>query len=138
MKALELGAADFMSKPFSLAVLKARIRKILQSAQQGSRLISGGILIDRDACRVSGKDGEIPLSRIEYQLLLYLVENRNRVLAKEQILSHVWDSQGKFVDENTLSVNIRRLRAKLEEDPKHPERIRTVHGIGYVWKEGEQ
>ena len=122
----------------SLAVLKARIRKILQSAQQGSRLVSGGILIDRDACRVSGKDGEIPLSRIEYQLLLYLVENRNRVLAKEQILSHVWDSQGKFVDENTLSVNIRRLRAKLEEDPKHPERIRTVHGIGYVWKEGEQ
>lgn len=61
-EALELGAADFMSKPFSLAVLKARIRKILQSAQQGSRLISGGILIDRDACRVSGKDGEIPLS----------------------------------------------------------------------------
>ena len=130
MKALELGAADFMSKPFSLAVLKARIRKILQSAQQGSRLVSGGILIDRDACRVSGKGGEIPLSRIEYQLLLYLVENRNRVLAKEQILSHVWDSQGKFVDENTLSVNIRRLRAKLEEDPKYPERIRTVHGIG--------
>ena len=119
VKALELGAADFMSKPFSLAVLKARIRKILQSAEQGSRLVSGGIVIERDACR-------------------YLVENRNRVLAKEQILSHVWDSQGKFVDENTLSVNIRRLRAKLEEDPKHPERIRTVHGIGYVWKEGEQ
>lgn len=79
-----------MSKPFSLAVLKARIRKILQSAQQGSRLISGRIVIDRDACRVTRKGGEIPLSRIEYQLLLYLVENRNRVLAKEQILSHVW------------------------------------------------
>ena len=138
VKALELGAADFMSKPFSLAVLKARIRKILQSAEQGSRLVSGGIVIDRDACRVTREGGEVPLSRIEYQLLLYLVENRNRVLAKEQILSHVWDSQGKFVDENTLSVNIRRLRTKLEEDPKHPGRIRTVHGIGYVWKEGEQ
>lgn len=137
-KALELGAADFMSKPFSLAVLKARIRKILQSAEQGSRLVSGGIVIERDACRILREGSEIPLSRIEYQLLLYLVENRNRVLAKEQILSYVWDSQGKFVDENTLSVNIRRLRAKLEEDPKHPERIRTVHGIGYVWKEGEQ
>ena len=138
VKALGLGAADFMSKPFSLAVLKARIRKILQSAEQGSRLVSGGIVIDRDACRVTMEGGEVPLSRIEYQLLLYLVENRNRVLAKEQILSHVWDSQGKFVDENTLSVNIRRLRTKLEEDPKHPGRIRTVHGIGYVWKEGEQ
>lgn len=138
VKALELGAADFMSKPFSLAVLKARIRKILQSAEQGSRLVSGGIVIERDASRILREGSEIPLSRIEYQLLLYLVENRNRVLAKEQILSYVWDSQGKFVDENTLSVNIRRLRAKLEEDPKHPERIRTVHGIGYVWKEGEQ
>ena len=138
VKALELGAADFMSKPFSLAVLKARIRKILQSAEHGSRLVSGGIVIERDACRILREGSEIPLSRIEYQLLLYLVENRNRVLAKEQILSYVWDSQGKFVDENTLSVNIRRLRAKLEEDPKHPERIRTVHGIGYVWKEGEQ
>ena len=138
VKALETGVADYMSKPFSIAVLKARIRKILQGAEQGSRLVSGGIVIDRDACRVTREGGEVPLSRIEYQLLLYLVENRNRVLAKEQILSHVWDSQGKFVDENTLSVNIRRLRTKLEEDPKHPGRIRTVHGIGYVWKEGEQ
>ena len=127
-----------MDEVKALAVLKARIRKILQSAEQGSRLVSGGIVIDRDACRVTMEGGEVPLSRIEYQLLLYLVENRNRVLAKEQILSHVWDSQGKFVDENTLSVNIRRLRTKLEEDPKHPGRIRTVHGIGYVWKEGEQ
>lgn len=138
VKALELGAADFMSKPFSLAVLKVRIRKILQKAEQGSRLISCGIVIDKDGCRVSRDGEEIFLSRNEYQLLLYLVENRNRVLSKEQILEHVWDSQGKFVDENTLSVNIRRLRTKLEVDPKHPERIRTVHGIGYIWKEGDE
>ena len=138
VKALELGAADFMSKPFSLAVLKVRIRKILQKAEQGSRLISCGIVIDKDGCRVSRDGEEILLSRNEYQLLLYLVENRNRVLSKEQILEHVWDSQGKFVDENTLSVNIRRLRTKLEVDPKHPERIRTVHGIGYIWKEGDE
>ena len=65
VKALELGAADFMSKPFSLAVLKARIRKILQSAEQGSRLVSGGIVIDRDACRVTMEGGEVPLSRID-------------------------------------------------------------------------
>lgn len=138
VKALELGVADFMSKPFSLAVLKARIRKILNSSAPDMRLVSGGITVGRDGCRVYRKDEEVMLSRVEYQLLLYLMENRNRVLSKEQILEHVWDSQGKFVDENTLSVNIRRLRAKLEEDPKHPERIRTVHGIGYVWKEGEQ
>ncbi|MBS6735076.1 MAG: response regulator transcription factor [Clostridiales bacterium] len=138
VKALELGVADFMSKPFSLAVLKARIRKILNSSAPDMRLVSGGITVDRDGCRVYRRDEEVMLSRVEYQLLLYLMENRNRVLSKEQILEHVWDSQGKFVDENTLSVNIRRLRAKIEEDPGHPARIRTVHGIGYVWKEGDQ
>ena len=138
VKALELGVADFMSKPFSLAVLKARIRKILNSSAPDMRLVSGGITVDRDGCRVYRKDEEVMLSRVEYQLLLYLMENRNRVLSKEQILEHVWDSQGKFVDENTLSVNIRRLRTKLEVDPKHPERIRTVHGIGYIWKEGDE
>lgn len=138
VKALELGVADFMSKPFSLAVLKARIRKILNSSAPDMRLVSGGITVDRDGCRVYRKDEEVMLSRVEYQLLLYLMENRNRVLSKEQILEHVWDSQGKFVDENTLSVNIRRLRAKIEEDPGHPARIQTVHGIGYVWKEGDQ
>lgn len=138
VKALELGVADFMSKPFSLAVLKARIRKILNSSAPDMRLVSGGITVDRDGCRVYRRDEEVMLSRVEYQLLLYLMENRNRVLSKEQILEHVWDSQGKFVDENTLSVNIRRLRAKIEEDPGHPARIRTVHGIGYVWKEGDK
>lgn len=138
VKALELGAADFMSKPFSLAVLKARIRKILQNSGTVSRLVSGGITIEKDLCKVYCQDREIPLSKIEYQLVLYFIENRNHVLSKEQILSHVWDGQGKYVDENTLSVNIRRLRAKLEDDPSHPIRIRTVHGIGYVWKEGEK
>ena len=81
------------------------------------------------------KDEDISLSKIEYQLLLYLAEHKNQVLSKEQLLTYVWDNQGRFVDENTLSVNIRRLRTKLEDDPKHPERIRTVHGIGYIWKE---
>ena len=137
VKALEMGMDDFMSKPFSLAVLKARIRKILQKAKPDNRLVTDGIVIDTDACKVYKNEEEIPLSKIEYQLVLYLAENRNHVLSKEQILTHVWGSQGKFVDENTLSVNIRRIRSKLEEDPKHPVRIRTVHGIGYVWKEGD-
>lgn len=137
VKALELGMADFMSKPFSLAVLKARIHKILQNAKPNTRLVSADLMIDKDVCKVYKKKEEIPLSRIEYQLVLYLVENKNCVLSKEQILMHVWDRQGKFVDDNTLSVNIRRLRGKIEDDPKHPMRIRTVHGIGYMWKEGD-
>lgn len=137
VKALELGVADFMSKPFSLAVLKARIRRILAAASPRAILTSAGVRIDKDACSVQCNGEDVPLSRVEYKLLLYLVENHEQVLTKEQILAHVWDAQGKFVDENTLSVTIRRLRAKIERDAKHPLHIRTVHGIGYVWKEGE-
>ena len=137
VKALELGVADFMSKPFSLAVLKARIRRILSAANPRAILTSAGVRIDKDACSVQCNGEDVPLSRVEYKLLLYLVENREQVLTKEQILAHVWDARGKFVDENTLSVTIRRLRAKIERDAKHPLHIRTVHGIGYVWKEGK-
>ena len=137
VKALELGVDDFMSKPFSLAVLKARIKQLLGKKEVLSRLISGGISVDKNTCKVYKKDREIPCSRVEYQLLIYLMENRNQVVSKEQILAHVWDSHGKYVDENTVSVNIRRLRGKIEDDPKNPRRICTVHGIGYVWKEGE-
>ena len=98
-------------------MLTARNTEMDEVKALDMRLVSGGITVDRDGCRVYRKDEEVMLSRVEYQLLLYLMENRNRVLSKEQILEHVWDSQGKFVDENTLSVNIRRLRAKIEEDP---------------------
>ena len=138
VRSLELGVADYMSKPFSLAVLKARIRRILQAQTPSATVTSGGITIDRKAAQVFRGEKKIDLSKIEYQLLCYLVENREQVLTKEQILARVWDAQGKFVDENTLSVTIRRLRAKIERDPKHPELIRTVHGIGYVWKSEEE
>lgn len=138
VKALELGVADYMSKPFSLAVLKARIRRILQAQTPSATVTSGGITIDRKAAQVFRGEKKIDLSKIEYQLLCYLVENREQVLTKEQILARVWDAQGKFVDENTLSVTIRRLRAKIERDPKHPQLIRTVHGIGYIWKSEEE
>lgn len=138
VKALEMGVADYMSKPFSIAVLKARIRKILQGRKPENRLVSGGITLEKDACKVYKNGEEIRCSKVEYQLLMYFMENRGRVLSKEQLLAHVWDSQGKFVDENTLSVNIRRLRGKIEDDPKHPALIRTVHGIGYVWRKEEE
>ena len=138
VKALEMGVADYMSKPFSIAVLKARIRKILQGRKPENRLVSGGITLEKDACKVYKNGEEIRCSKVEYQLLMYFMENGGRVLSKEQILAHVWDSQGKFVDENTLSVNIRRLRGKIEDDPKHPALVRTVHGIGYVWRKEEE
>lgn len=134
VRALEMGVEDFMTKPFSLAVLKARIKKILLRGES-VRLTSEDITVDKDSCKVYRGAAEIICSKTEYLLLLYLMENKNRVLSREQILSYIWDGQGKYVDPNAVSVNIRRLRAKLEEDPKKPERIKTVHGMGYLWKE---
>ena len=134
VKALETGMDDFMSKPFSLAVLKARIKKLLRRDTLQVPLSSGDIRIDRNTCKVYKNQTEIHCSRTEYQLLLYFAEHAGRVLSKEQILDSVWDSQGNYVDENTVSVNIRRLRSKLEDDPKHPEHLVNVYGIGYIWK----
>lgn len=134
VKALETGMDDFMSKPFSLAVLKARIKKLLRRDTLQVPLSSGDIRIDRNTCKVYKNQTEIHCSRTEYQLLLYFVEHAGRVLSKEQILDSVWDSQGNYVDENTVSVNIRRLRSKLEDDPKHPKHLVNVYGIGYIWK----
>lgn len=136
VKALDLGMNDFMTKPFSLAVLKARLRKLTdQGCKESHMVTSGGITVDKNGCKVFKANAEIPCSKLEYQLLLYFLENRNQVLSKEQILSSVWDSQGKYVDENTVSVNIKRLRDKIEDDPKSPQRIKTVYGMGYIWRE---
>lgn len=99
------------------------------------KVISGSIAIDQNTCKVYKRGKEVFLSKLEYRLLLYLIENKNHILSKEQILDKIWDSDGRFVDNNTVSVNISRLRTKVEDDPSHPGWIRTVHGIGYIWKE---
>lgn len=135
IKALELGVSDYLSKPFSLGVLKARMKRILQERSGTLKITSGALAIDQSVCKVYKRGGEIQLSRLEYRLLLYLIENKNHILSKEQILETIWDSDGKYVDNNTVSVNISRLRNKIEDDAAHPVWIKTVHGIGYMWKE---
>ena len=136
---LESGADDYIAKPFSLAVLKARIVALLRrqggQSEKAGQLISGQIRVDNKEMRAWKEDEELDLSLTEYRILKYFLENRNQVLLKEQILSHVWDNGGKFVEENTLMVNIRRLRTKVEKDASHPEYIKTVHGMGYLWEE---
>ena len=135
IKALELGVNDYLSKPFSLGVLKARMKRILNEKAETANLCSGNIVIDKSTCKVYKDGEEITLSKLEYRLLMYLIENKNHVLSKEQILGRIWDSDGKYVDNNTVSVNISRLRMKIEEDASNPKLIKTVHGIGYIWKE---
>ncbi len=142
---LTVGADDYITKPFSLSVLKARIAAQLRRThllQEGASqtkqqwLTSGNIRLCKDNCKVYQGEGEVDLSVTEYRLLMLFLEHRGQILLKEQILEAVWDTEGNYVDENTLPVNIRRLRKKLEEDPSKPELIKTVHGMGYIWAEG--
>ena len=134
IKALELGADDYMSKPFSVAVLKARVKKILKNTEH-SILKSGNIRVDLSNGKVTKNEEEIELSATELKLLVYFIKNTGLILSKEQILMKIWENDGEFVDDNIVSVNIRRLRIKIESDAKNPQHIKTVHGIGYIWKE---
>lgn len=140
----EMGADDYIVKPFSLSVLKVRIaamlrrKNILESnaKQKEEELTSGRIRLSKDTMKVWLDDDEVELSNTEYKLLKYFLEHQGKVLLKEQILEAIWDKNAKFVEENTLSVNIRRLRLKLEEKPSEPMFLQTVHGIGYIWRDG--
>ena len=135
VKGLELGVDDFMSKPFSLAVLQARVRKMLKKREEPLVLSSGDITVDlRKGEARRGKE-KLLLSGTEQKLLSCFLAHPGQILTKEQLLGHIWDTDGNYVDENTLAVAIRRLRVKVEEDPGNPERIRTVHGRGYRWQE---
>lgn len=130
VRGLELGADDYVTKPFSLAVLRVRVKNLLRNRRAGAESLyrQGAFVFDfarLEFCR----DGQgIELSRTEQRLLRLLVENRGRVLTRAQLLDAVWDG-GEFVDENALSVAMRRLRAKLIDPP-----IRTVYGVGYQWE----
>ena len=127
IKALELGVNDYLSKPFSLGVLKARMKRILQEKSENTRIVTGSLSIDQSTCKVYKRGSEISLSKLEYRLLVYLIENKNHILSKEQILEKIWDSDGKYVDSNTVSVNSSRLRTKIEDDISKQKWIQTVH-----------
>lgn len=129
------GADDYITKPFSVAVLKARLENILRRRtadhEADQTIVSGDIVLNLKTFRASCGGRELDLSMTEFRLLQYLMEHKNQALLKEQILRHIWDEGGNYVEENTLSVNVSRLRKKLGGD-----RIRTVQGIGYLWEEG--
>lgn len=133
---LTSGADDYMTKPFSVSVLKLRLQKILdrrRTKEEGETILrSGEISMDTKTLHVfRGKEQqEVDLTMTEFRLLQYFLENKNQVLLKEQILQHIWDTDGNFVEENTLSVNVSRLRKKMGGDC-----IRTIQGMGYLWED---
>ena len=132
---LMAGADDYITKPFSLSVLRARVEAVLRRLAVNDNHVvqSGGCRLDTAQCKLYRGDEEIVISATEFRLLHYFMSNAGQVLSKEQILAATWDNQGSFVDENTLQVNISRLRAKIGDDPKNPKILKTIHGMGYVW-----
>lgn len=133
---LESGADDYITKPFRLAVLRARVEAALRRAGQpasDSLVKVGALTLDFDRQIFTCAGESLSLSRTEQRLLRFLIQNSGHPLTREFLMDRVWDG-GDFVDENTLSVTIRRLRSKLEPDPKNPTYIRTVYGIGYLWE----
>lgn len=128
------GGDDYITKPFSVPVLKEKVKVVLKRAgAQGNLYIRGNIVFDGDKLVLTKNGVEIPLTPIEVKLMKLFIENRGKVLTRLQIIDRIWDIEGDFVDENALSVNIRRLRSKIEDDPARPLFIKTVFGIGYLW-----
>ncbi len=134
---LDIGGDDYITKPFKLAVFLSRINAILRRSEHfhaaDTELNSGAIKIDLLKTEVSKNGKIIELTAGEYKLLCLFVENPDRVLSSEQILSKLWDCDENYVDSNTLTVYIRRLRTKIEDDPGNPTRIITVRRLGYKW-----
>ena len=129
--------SGYITKPFKLAVFMSRINALLRRSdnfkQTDTELSSGGISIQLLKSEVYKDNEKIELTANEYKLLHLLMENPGQVLSPEQILGKLWDCNGDYVDGNTLSVYIRRLRTKIEDDPGKPERIVTVRRMGYKW-----
>ena len=147
--ALNIGGDDYISKPFSLNVLLAKVKAVLaryekaaeamRAASQTSEsrtsaeervTISDELVLDTSARKLMRGEENIPLKVMEYKMLLFLLENKGRVVTKDELLTSVWEDE--YIGEGTLAVHARHLREKIEKDPKKPEIIKTVWGVGYM------
>lgn len=132
---LELGADDYISKPFRVKELLARIKTVLRRYNKDTAdgiINIGNIKINTNEAKVYRNSQEIILTAMEYRLLLTFINNRGIVLTRQKLLEDIWDVAGDFVNDNTLTVYIKRLRDKIEEDPANPSVIKTVRGLGYI------
>ena len=129
---LDMGADDYISKPFRPRELVSRIGVVLRRTGRAQAVLeAGGITIDTMKATVRREGEEIFLSALEYRILLILFQNKGMVLTREKLLEAIWEVAGEFVNDNTLTVYIKRLREKIEKDPAHPEIIKTIRRMGY-------
>ena len=139
---LDMGADDYITKPFRVRELMSRIRMVLRrygisqgasdttDAQQGIVKL-GDVTVSLNDARVYKKGADVELTALEYRLLLTFIQNRGQILSRNQLLSGIWDVAGDYVNDNALTVYIKRLRDKLEDKPAEPHIIETVRGMGY-------
>jgi DNA-binding response OmpR family regulator len=134
---LDMGGDDYITKPFKLNELISRINALLRraglSGASPSELRSNRITVKLEENRAFKDGAELELTSAEYRLLCLLMRNPNAVLTRAAILDRLWDGSGSFVDDNTLSVYVRRLRSKIEDDPENPSYLLTARGVGYKW-----
>ena len=138
IRALDAGGDDYITKPFKLGELCSRIRAQLRRSgmlrqQEQEPVTEGTVRIEGGRAYRAGE--ALELTATELRLLACFLRNRGQVLTREQLLAALWDEDANFVDDNTLSVYIRRLREKVERDPSAPQHLRTVRGLGYEWRE---
>lgn len=132
---LDMGADDYITKPFRLRELMSRIKSVLRRYQKNQEQVFnfkiGSITINTKEAKVMKEGKEIYLTAMEYRLLMNFLNNRGQLLSREQLLEGIWDVSGSFVNDNTLTVYMKRLREKLEENPGDPKYFITVRGLGY-------
>ena len=132
VKGLDMGADDYITKPFRPRELISRIKSVLRrSGAEPVLSLQGGVTVDPDRGTVMKNGEEIRLSALEYRLLLAFLNNRGRLLTRNKLLEDIWDIAGDFVNDNTLTVYIKRLREKLGDEGQEPQLIKTVRGLGY-------
>ena len=132
VQGLDMGADDYISKPFRPRELLSRIRSVLRRSGKTQSLVTlGSVAVDLDKGIVCKNGQEPSLSALEYRLLMVFVNHRGKLLSRNALLEEIWDASGDFVNDNTLTVYIKRLREKIEDDPQKPEIIKTVRGLGY-------
>lgn len=132
VEGFQAGADDYVTKPFSLAVLRMRVKAVSRRGQERTVLCAGDIRVELNECRVFCGDQECRLSRTEYELLVCFLNNKNRLLSRERLFEAVWGTKERYVDDSSISMAVSRLRQKLGASGAA---LKTVHGMGYLWKD---